>query len=102
MPGSPADLPALRQLLAQRFPTAARSAAHIIYLGVIVSVVMGVIGVIFAPDILGLLGAEPQVTVGTNPVVQTPTPGKRVWLSQPFTPGGGIAAADALWRHPVG
>ncbi len=40
---------------------AARSAAHIIYLGVIVSVVMGVAGVIFAPDILRLLGAEPQV-----------------------------------------
>lgn len=40
---------------------AARSAAHIIYLGVIVSVVMGAIGVIFAPDILRLLGAEPDV-----------------------------------------
>ena len=58
---------------------AARSAAHIIYLGVIVSVVMGVIGVIFAPDILGLLGAEPQVIelgtpfmrimLGTNAVI---------------------------------
>lgn len=40
---------------------AARSAAHIIYLGLIVSAVMGSIGVIFAPDIFRLLGAEPKV-----------------------------------------
>ncbi len=40
---------------------AARSAAHIIYLGVIVSVLMGVAGVIFAADILRLLGAEQSV-----------------------------------------
>jgi putative MATE family efflux protein len=40
---------------------AARSAAHIIYLGLIVSAVMGSIGVVFAPDIFRLLGAEPKV-----------------------------------------
>lgn len=40
---------------------AARSAAHTIYLGLIVSAVMGSMGVIFAPDILRLLGAEPKV-----------------------------------------
>ena len=40
---------------------AARSAAHAIYLGVIVSVVMSAIGIIFAPTFLALLGAEPQV-----------------------------------------
>lgn len=40
---------------------AARSAAHIIYLGLIVSAVMGVVGVVFAPDIFRLLGAEPKV-----------------------------------------
>ncbi|MGH9946718.1 MAG: MATE family efflux transporter [Pyrinomonadaceae bacterium] len=40
---------------------AARSAAHIIYLGLIVSVVMGSIGVIFAPDIFRLLGAQADV-----------------------------------------
>jgi len=40
---------------------AARSAAHAIYLGVIVSVVMSLIGIIFAPTFLSLLGAEPQV-----------------------------------------
>ncbi|MBZ0238635.1 MAG: hypothetical protein K8M05_40365 [Deltaproteobacteria bacterium] len=32
----------------------------------------------------------------TTPVVQPPSPGKRIWLSQPFVPGGGVAAADAL------
>lgn len=40
---------------------AARSAAHSIYLGVIVSLVMSAIGIIFAPTFLSLLGAEPQV-----------------------------------------
>ncbi|MDQ3748177.1 MAG: MATE family efflux transporter, partial [Acidobacteriota bacterium] len=46
---------------------AARSAAHAIYLGVIVSVVMSAIGIIFAPTFLSLLGAEPQVVeLGTT------------------------------------
>jgi putative MATE family efflux protein len=40
---------------------AARSAAHAIYLGVIVSLVMSLVGIIFAPTFLALLGAEPQV-----------------------------------------
>ncbi len=40
---------------------AARTAAHAIYLGVIVSVVMSIVGIIFAPVFLRLLGAEPQV-----------------------------------------
>jgi len=40
---------------------AARSAAHAIYLGLFVSVVMSAIGIIFAPTFLSLLGAEPQV-----------------------------------------
>jgi len=40
---------------------AARSAAHAIYLGLIVSVVMSLVGIIFAPTFLALLGAEPQV-----------------------------------------
>ncbi len=42
---------------------AARTAAHAIYLGVIVSLVMSAIGIIFAPTFLSLLGAEPQVIV---------------------------------------
>ncbi len=40
---------------------AARTAAHAIYLGVTVSLLMSVIGIIFAPTFLSLLGAEPQV-----------------------------------------
>lgn len=40
---------------------AARTATHVVYLGVIVSVVMGVAGLIFATDILRFLGAEPSV-----------------------------------------
>jgi putative MATE family efflux protein len=40
---------------------AARSAAHAIYLGIIVSLVMSAVGIIFAPTFLRLLGAQPQV-----------------------------------------
>jgi putative MATE family efflux protein len=40
---------------------AARSAAHVIYLGVIVSLLISVIGIIFAPYILGVLGAQPEI-----------------------------------------
>jgi Na+-driven multidrug efflux pump len=40
---------------------AARTAAHAIYLGVSVSVVMSAVGIFFAPTFLSLLGAELQV-----------------------------------------
>ena len=40
---------------------AAKTAAHVIYLGIIVSGLMSTIGLIFAPYILNALGAEPQV-----------------------------------------
>lgn len=40
---------------------AARTATHAIYLGIIVSVVMGVAGIILAPNIFRLLGAEQEV-----------------------------------------
>jgi putative MATE family efflux protein len=40
---------------------AAASAAHVLYLGVIVSAVISVIGIAFAPSILTLLGASAQV-----------------------------------------
>jgi len=40
---------------------AARTATHAVYLGVVVSVVMGILGVIFAEDIFRLLGAEQEV-----------------------------------------
>jgi len=42
---------------------AAKSAAHVIYLGVIVSAIISAIGIIFAPDILKLLGAHDKVIV---------------------------------------
>jgi len=40
---------------------AARSAAHVIYLGVIVSLLISAIGIIFAPQILKTLGAQPEI-----------------------------------------
>jgi putative MATE family efflux protein len=40
---------------------AAKTAAHVIYLGVIISLTMSAIGIIFAPDILRLLRADPAV-----------------------------------------
>jgi putative MATE family efflux protein len=41
---------------------AAKTATHVIYLGVIVSLIMSAIGVVMAPYIFHLLGAEPHVT----------------------------------------
>lgn len=43
------------------FENAAKTAVHVIYLGIIVSLLMSAVGIIFAPTFLGLLGAEPQV-----------------------------------------
>ena len=40
---------------------AAKTAAHVLYLGLIVSVVMSIVGLIFAPQLLTFLGGEPQV-----------------------------------------
>lgn len=40
---------------------AARSAAHVIYLGVIVSAIISAIGIVFAPKILTVLGAKPHI-----------------------------------------
>jgi putative MATE family efflux protein len=40
---------------------AEKSAAQAIYLGVFVSIVMGIAGIVFAPQLMRLLGAEPQV-----------------------------------------
>lgn len=58
---------------------AARTATHAVYLGMIVSAAMGAAGVIFAPNILRLLRAEPHVVdlgvpfmrvmLGTNAVI---------------------------------
>lgn len=40
---------------------ASKTAAHVVYLGIIVSLVMSVLGIVGAPYIFQLLGAEPQV-----------------------------------------
>ena len=52
---------------------AAKAAAHIIYVGIIVSLLMSAIGVVFAPTFLHLLGAEPHV-------VEMGTPFMRIML----------------------
>jgi putative MATE family efflux protein len=49
---------------------AARTATHAVYLGLLVSVVMGTAGVIFAPSILGLLRAEPDVIALGTPFMR--------------------------------
>jgi putative MATE family efflux protein len=46
---------------------AARTAAHAIYLGLLVSVLMSAVGIVFAPTFLRLLGAQPEViALGTT------------------------------------
>ncbi len=40
---------------------AARSAAHVIYVGIIISLFISTIGIIFAPWILTLLGGQPEI-----------------------------------------
>lgn len=50
-----------RRVGEQDFEGAARTATHVVYLGIIVSVVMGAAGVVFAPHLFRLLGAEASV-----------------------------------------
>ena len=50
-----------RRIGEKEHEAAAKTAAHVLYLGLIVSVVMSLIGVIFAPQLLEILGGEPQV-----------------------------------------
>ena len=50
-----------RRIGEKDFENAAKTAAHVLYLGLIVSVVMSAVGIIFAPTFLTLLGGEPQV-----------------------------------------
>ena len=49
---------------------AARTATHAVYLGLLVSAVMGAAGVIFAPTLLGLLRAEPEVIALGTPFMR--------------------------------
>ncbi|MBX3289265.1 MAG: MATE family efflux transporter [Acidobacteria bacterium] len=52
------------------FDGAARAATHVVYLGFVVSLVMGVIGVVFAGDIYRLLGAGEDVLAIGLPFMQ--------------------------------
>jgi putative MATE family efflux protein len=46
---------------------ASETAIQVLYLGMIVSAILGVFGVIFAPQLLSMMGAEPNVVaLGTN------------------------------------
>ena len=46
---------------------ASETAIQVLYLGIIISIILGIFGVIFAPNLLGLMGAEPNVVAqGTN------------------------------------
>jgi len=68
-----------RRVGEQDMEGAARTATHAVYLGIIVSVVMGAVGVIFTPHLFRVLGAEPDVVglgmpfmrimLGTNIVI---------------------------------
>jgi putative MATE family efflux protein len=62
-----------RRVGEQDLEGAARTATHVVYLGIIVGVVMGAAGVIFAPRLLHLLGAEPHV-------IELGTPFMRIML----------------------
>jgi putative MATE family efflux protein len=62
-----------RRVGEQDLEGAARTATHVVYLGVIVALVMGAAGVIFAPKLLHLLGAEPHV-------IELGTPFMRIML----------------------
>ncbi|HVQ56175.1 MAG TPA: MATE family efflux transporter, partial [Pyrinomonadaceae bacterium] len=68
-----------RRVGEQDLEGAARTATHAVYLGIIVALFMGAAGVIFAPQLLHMLGAEPHVIelgipffrimLGTNAVI---------------------------------
>lgn len=82
---------------------AAKTAAHVIYLGVIVSLVMSVIGIVSAPYILSLLGAEPQVVEQGTPFMRIMLGGNAVvvfiFLLNAIFRGAGDAAIAmrVLW-----
>jgi putative MATE family efflux protein len=82
---------------------AARTATHVLYLGVIVSVLMSIPGIVFARDILGLLGAEPQVVENGVPFMRIMLGGNAVvvfiFLLNAIFRGAGDAAIAmrVLW-----
>lgn len=82
---------------------AAKAAAHVIYLGVIVSLVMSAIGIVAAPYILSALGAEPQVVEQGTPFMRIMLGGNAVvvfiFLLNAIFRGAGDAAIAmrVLW-----
>lgn len=49
---------------------AAKSAAHVLYLGVIISILISLIGILFAPTILAALGASLSIAVQGTPFMR--------------------------------
>ena len=49
---------------------AAKSAAHVLYLGVIISIIISAIGIIFASNLLAALGASPEIAVQGTPFMR--------------------------------
>ena len=62
-----------RRVGEQDLDGAARTATHVVFLGIAMAVVMGIPGIIFAPQLFRLLGAEPQV-------IELGTPFMRIML----------------------
>ncbi len=82
---------------------AAKTATHVIYLGVIVSVLMSIPGIVLAPNIFALLGAEPQVLEAGVPFMRIMLGGNAVvvfiFLLNAIFRGAGDAAIAmrVLW-----
>lgn len=82
---------------------AAKTAAHVLYLGLIVSISMSIIGLIFAPQLLTILGGGPQVVAQGTPFARIMLGGNAVvvfiFLLNAIFRGAGDAAVAmrVLW-----
>ncbi|PYS87085.1 MAG: MATE family efflux transporter [Acidobacteria bacterium] len=86
---------------------AAKTATHVIYLGVFVSVVIGIVGIILSSTLLSLLGAEPEVIAMGVPFMRIMLGGNAVvtflFLLNAIFRGAGDAAIAmrVLWLANV-